>query len=86
MNIPNTITLFRILLVPVTVWLLISDAWGWAFTTFLLAGASDGVDGYLARRWNLQTRLGTYLDPLADKALMASRVSLESCPFMTVTV
>ena len=72
MNIPNIITLFRILLVPVTVWLLISDAWGWAFATFLLAGASDGVDGYLARRWKLQTRLGAYLDPLADKALMAS--------------
>lgn len=72
MNIPNIITLFRILLVPVTVWLIISDAWGWAFACFLVAGASDGVDGFLARRWKLQTRLGAYLDPLADKALMGS--------------
>lgn len=71
-HIPNIISVVRLLLVPLTVWLIISDAYGWAFTTFLVAGASDGIDGFLARRYGWRTRLGSYLDPLADKALMVS--------------
>jgi cardiolipin synthase (CMP-forming) len=71
-NIPNLITILRILLVPVTVWLLISEEFGLAFLVFIMAGISDGVDGYLARRLNMQSELGAYLDPLADKALLAS--------------
>jgi cardiolipin synthase len=71
-NFPNLITLLRLLLVPVTVWLIISDAYALAFCAFLIAGVSDAVDGHLARRMNLQTKIGTYLDPLADKALMVS--------------
>ena len=71
-NIPNFITLARIFLVPLTVWLIISDAYGWAFAAFILAGASDGVDGYLARRFDWRSELGAYLDPLADKALLVS--------------
>jgi cardiolipin synthase len=62
----------RLLLVPLTVWLIISDAYGWAFITFVVAGVSDGIDGFLARRFDWQTRLGAYLDPLADKALLVS--------------
>jgi cardiolipin synthase (CMP-forming) len=72
MNIPNLITIMRILLVPVTVWLLISESFGLAFLVFILAGISDGVDGFLARRLNMQSELGAYLDPLADKALLVS--------------
>ena len=72
MHIPNLITLARILLVPVTVWLIISGAYGAAFAAFVVAGASDGLDGYLARRFNWRTKLGAYLDPLADKALLVS--------------
>ncbi len=72
MNIPNLITIGRILLVPFTIWLLISEEFGWAFTSFILAGISDGIDGFLARRWKLQSELGAYLDPLADKALLVS--------------
>jgi cardiolipin synthase len=72
MNIPNLITIIRILLVPLTVWLVISAAYGWALLVFFVAGMSDGVDGYLARRWNARTELGGYLDPLADKALLVS--------------
>ena len=72
MHIPNLITLARILLVPVTVWLIISEAYGAAFAAFVVAGASDGLDGYLARRFNWRTKLGAYLDPLADKALLVS--------------
>jgi len=71
-NLPNLISLMRLLLVPLTVWLILSDAYGWAFLTFLVAGVSDGVDGYLARRFDWRTRLGAYLDPLADKALVVS--------------
>ena len=72
MNIPNFITIARILLVPLTVWLLISSAYGAAFLVFVVAGASDGVDGYIARRMKTQSDLGAYLDPLADKALLVS--------------
>ncbi len=72
MNFPNLITVGRILLVPVTIWLLISEAFGWALAVFLIAGISDGVDGYLARRFSSQTELGAYLDPIADKLLLVS--------------
>jgi cardiolipin synthase (CMP-forming) len=71
-NLPNFITIIRILLVPFTIWLMISNAFGLAFVAFVLAGISDGVDGYIARRYNLKTDLGSYLDPLADKALLVS--------------
>lgn len=71
-NLPNLITLARLLLVPLTVWLIISEAYGWAFITFMVAGGSDGIDGFLARRFGWLTRLGAYLDPLADKALLVS--------------
>jgi cardiolipin synthase (CMP-forming) len=71
-NLPNLITILRILLVPLTVWLIISQAYGYALAAFIVAGVSDGVDGYIARQFNLQTELGTYLDPLADKALLMS--------------
>ena len=71
-NLPNLITIGRILLVPLTVWLIISEAYGLAFLSFVAAGVSDGIDGYLARHYNLRTELGAYLDPLADKALLVS--------------
>lgn len=71
-NLPNLISVLRLLLVPFTVWLIISEAYGWAFLTFMAAGVSDGIDGYLARRFDWRTRLGAYLDPLADKALLVS--------------
>lgn len=72
LSLPNLVTIARILLVPVTVWLLISEDFLPAVLVFALAGVSDAVDGFLARRFNLQTELGTYLDPLADKALLVS--------------
>ena len=72
MNLPNTITIGRLLLVPLTVWLIISEAYGAAFAAFMVAGISDGVDGYLARRLNQRSELGAYLDPVADKALLVS--------------
>ena len=72
MNFPNLITIGRILLVPLTIWLLISEEFAAAFFVFIIAGISDGVDGYLARVTKSQTELGAYLDPIADKALLVS--------------
>ena len=70
MNLPNLITIGRILLVPITVWLIISGEFALAFVAFVTAGVSDGVDGYIARRFDQRTELGAYLDPIADKALL----------------
>jgi cardiolipin synthase len=72
MNLPNLITVARILLVPVTVWLIINEQFLLAFLAFIAAGISDAVDGYLAKRLNQATELGAYLDPVADKALLVS--------------
>jgi cardiolipin synthase len=72
LSIPNLITLGRILLVPVVVWAISSGAMWIAFVLFLAAGVSDAVDGFLAKRFGMTTMLGSYLDPLADKALLVS--------------
>ncbi len=72
MHIPNIITLARIGLVPLVVWLIITNRMQVAFCMFVLAGLSDALDGFLAKRFNWQTELGAYLDPLADKALLVS--------------
>ena len=72
MSIPNIITLGRILLVPVIVWAIASNQWKIAFAIFIVAGVSDAVDGFLAKRFNMASELGALLDPLADKALLVS--------------
>lgn len=74
MNIPNAITLLRILLVPALACLLLNGAFGAAFWLFLAAGGSDLLDGFIAKRFNLCTRLGSILDPLADKLLVVTSV------------
>jgi len=71
-NIPNVITVFRIFLVPLVVWLMLEGRMQTAFLLFVIAGISDGLDGYLAKKYGWQTELGAYLDPLADKALLVS--------------
>ena len=71
-NLPNFITLGRVISVPFIFWLLITGESRIAFLLFVAAGISDAVDGYLAKRFNLQTALGAYLDPLADKLLIVS--------------
>jgi cardiolipin synthase (CMP-forming) len=71
-SIPNLITLGRIILVPVVVWSIISGDMLAAFGLFLVAGISDAVDGFLAKRFHMRSELGAYLDPLADKALIMS--------------
>ncbi|HEX6000243.1 MAG TPA: CDP-alcohol phosphatidyltransferase family protein [Hyphomicrobiaceae bacterium] len=71
-NLPNFITLGRVISVPVIFWLLVNGHARSAFIVFLLAGISDGVDGYLAKRFRWTSELGAYLDPLADKLLIVS--------------
>jgi cardiolipin synthase len=71
-NIPNALTLARIILVPFIVWLIITHEMAAAFVLFLLAGLSDAADGYLAKRFSWHTELGAYLDPIADKVLLVS--------------
>jgi cardiolipin synthase len=72
MNIPNLITLLRIILVPLIVILLIQGSFYKALIVFIVAGVSDALDGFLARIMKQQTALGAYLDPIADKALLGS--------------
>jgi len=69
---PNLITLGRILFVPVIVWAIASDEMTVAFALFVIAGLSDAVDGFLAKRFNMTSEIGALLDPLADKALLVS--------------
>jgi cardiolipin synthase (CMP-forming) len=72
LSIPNLITLGRIILVPIVVWAITSGEMLAAFSLFLVAGISDAVDGFLAKRFHMASDLGAYLDPLADKALIMS--------------
>jgi cardiolipin synthase (CMP-forming) len=71
-SLPNLITLARLLLAPLAVSMIASQRFVEAFLIFLAAGISDAVDGYIAKRFDLRTELGAYLDPLADKALLVS--------------
>lgn len=84
-QLPNAITIARILCAPFFVWMLLADAgndgplrW-WAAVLFIVAIATDGVDGYLARRHHIVTDLGKLLDPIADKALTG-------CAFVVLSI
>jgi cardiolipin synthase len=71
-NVPNILTLVRILLTPVFVILLLRQLYPQALAVFIFAGVSDGLDGFIARYFNQRTALGAYLDPTADKLLLVS--------------
>jgi cardiolipin synthase (CMP-forming) len=71
-SIPNIITLARIILVPIIVWAIASGEMEIAFAIFVIAGLSDAIDGFLAKRFDMTSELGALLDPLADKALLVS--------------
>lgn len=72
MTIPNMITILRLVMVPGVVLAMLQARWEWAFTGFVVAGISDGVDGFIARHFDQRSRLGAYLDPMADKLLLVS--------------
>ena len=71
-NIPNMLTILRILLTPVFIILLLRHLYWQALAVFAVAGLSDALDGFIARYFNQRTALGAYLDPVADKLLLAS--------------
>lgn len=68
--VPNLITLARLFSVPLMVWLMLDGHFGWAFWLFVAAGVSDALDGFLARKLQIRSTVGAFLDPLADKALL----------------
>lgn len=72
MTVPNFITLLRFLMVPAVVYALLLGEMLPAFIIFVVAGISDGVDGFVARHYNQQSELGAYLDPIADKLLLVT--------------
>ena len=71
-HLPNAISFGRLLAVPVVVFLLLNNMMVLAFWVFIAASFSDALDGYLARKFSFQTKLGIYLDPIADKILLLS--------------
>ncbi len=72
MNIPNFITLLRLISVPLIIWVILQNRMDYAFGLFVLSGISDAIDGPLARRCGTVSELGTILDPIADKTLLVS--------------
>ena len=69
-HLPNFLSLLRLAAAPLTGWLILADHDTAAFLLFVLAGLSDGLDGFIARHWHLTSRFGAWLDPAADKLLM----------------
>ncbi|HEY5884491.1 MAG TPA: CDP-alcohol phosphatidyltransferase family protein [Pyrinomonadaceae bacterium] len=71
-TVPNMLTVFRMVLIPVFVTLLFYQRFVLALGVFVVAGLTDGLDGLLARRFQQQSQLGTVLDPIADKLMMVT--------------
>lgn len=71
-NVPNILTIFRILLVPVFVNFILDDRLSAALVVFMIAGVTDALDGFIARAFSQRTELGANLDPLADKILLVT--------------
>ncbi len=69
-HLPNFLSLLRLAAAPITAWLILEGYDTSAFLLFVAAGLSDGLDGFIARRWNFTSRFGAWLDPAADKLLM----------------
>ena len=72
MTIPNLITIGRLVIVPLVIVMISQGRWQAAFVLFVVAGVSDGIDGFIARRFDMRSEFGAYIDPLADKALLVS--------------
>jgi len=71
-TVPNFLTVIRMVMVPVFVTALYYGRFDWALAIFIFAGLTDGIDGFLARRFNQKSQLGTILDPIADKLLLVT--------------
>src|SRR2546429_9320396 len=71
-TLPNVLTIFRMVLIPIFVSLIFYQRFVWALVVFVTAGLTDGLDGLLARRFDQESQLGTILDPIADKLMLVS--------------
>jgi cardiolipin synthase len=80
LTIPNLLSIFRILLVPIFLWSVLNNKSFEALLIFFIAGLSDLLDGFAARIWHQRTRLGTVLDPAGDKLLMAASYVILTLP------
>jgi cardiolipin synthase len=72
LTVPNLLSLARLLLVPVFAWLILTERDGWALAVLAFSGITDWLDGVLARRWHQVSRVGTLLDPAADRLYILS--------------
>lgn len=85
-TVPNLLTFLRMALIPVFASLLFYGDSGWALAVFIIAGVSDGVDGFVARRFKQESELGTILDPIADKLLMTTAFIILTLPTVLAPV
>jgi len=76
MNIPNFFTAIRIFIVPFLIYAVLKDNYTEGLLLFIIAIFSDGLDGFIARRFNMKTVFGSYLDPIADKTLIISMLAI----------
>jgi cardiolipin synthase len=79
-TIPNILSLIRLGLIPVFVWLSVEGRFAAAFFLFVGAALTDALDGWIARRFNQRSRLGAYLDPAADKTMMVTTYIVYTIP------
>ena len=94
MNLPNKLTIFRVILIPFFVVLLLFDITAYdkwiALAIFIIASLTDFLDGHIARKYNLVTNFGKFMDPLADKLLVCSAmiclVELARIPALVVII
>ena len=80
LTVPNLLTFLRMALIPVFASLLFYGYSGYALLVFVIAGVSDGIDGFVARRFRQETELGTIIDPIADKLLMTTAFIVLTMP------
>ncbi len=84
-RLPNAITIFRIAIIPVFLWVYLSplEHANWiSMLLFIMAGISDGVDGYVARRWQIESSFGRFLDPVADKLIVMAAILVMVAEYM----
>ena len=74
MNFANIITVARLLVTPIIIWLILSHYYSFSLILFIISGLSDALDGFIAKQFNQKTVLGSYLDPVADKTLIVSSI------------
>jgi len=84
-TIPNLLTFLRMALIPLFAILLVYHREGWALLVFTIAGFSDGIDGFVARRFKQESELGTIIDPIADKLLMTTAFVMMTLPSLLGT-